>query len=429
MLWAMHLEQAYFDEPVCIGVSGGADSVALLLRCVEAGLRVTAIHFNHGFEDELGDEDEVYVRALCAEHGIALIVGRCEEVWPSSESKEVFARRQRFDFFAKALKTTGCRFLFLAHHANDRAENLVLRLARGCGAEGLTSFRERVPFPGDEGLILVRPLLNETHAEQVAWLESRGISWREDVSNADTSIPRNAIRHLLAPKLPHFTAGANATAELLTEEHDFLHQLTLQRCLVCTTYGLMVREGTERVLLRRALRLWSPTPLSRKQTDALLSLGVGDVLEVARGVRIRRIGTWQWERLRVAPEAPPAPMMIEAPGRYTFGSWVITVSTQGEGLRLPLPLKVRGRQAGDKLRPAGFKGSKKIQDLLTELRIPVYDRVDYPLFFDPSDTLLAVPGYRTATLPEAGVRYVVTLSRETASNVVSGACTEGLFEV
>ncbi len=134
------------------------------------------------------------------------------------------------------------------------------------------------------------------------------------------------------------------------------------------------------------------------------------MLEVIGRVRVRRVSETQWERL-LAPEVCPAPLVIEEEGVYTFGQWRIEVSTEGEGLQLPLPLLVRGRQPGDKLRPAGFKGSKKVQDLFTELKIPAPLRDAYPLFFNPEGTLLALPGTRTATLPPDQPRYTLTLTR------------------
>ncbi len=407
----MQLPKSKKNVVYAIGVSGGADSVALLLRCVEAGLSVVALHFNHGFKDELGNEDEAFIRDLCAERGIPLEVWHCTEEWHPSETKEVFARRHRFAFFAASMKRLGIKTLLLAHHADDRAENLVLRLARGCGLEGLTSFTSCDVFPGVPEYQIMRPLLDETHAMQVAWLQARGVSWREDVSNTDASIPRNALRLHVVPRLPHFTMGANATADLLTEEQAFLHRHMLQTLLACTPGGLLIRQKTDPVLVRRAIRFWLGSTLTRKQTEALLHLPIGEIFTVTEGVRVQRLALWQWQRMPECLPSPQGTLLLSGEGTYTFGIWKITVTREGQGLRLPLPLIVRSRQPGDRLRPRGFKGSRKVQDILVELKVPATERNVYPLFFTPSGELLAVPGYRTAALPGDVACYTLQLSR------------------
>lgn len=123
-----------------LGLSGGADSVALLLKCLEAGVRPVALHFNHAFADENGDEAEAFCRGLCASLGVSLTVGWRVEAPGERGSKESRARAARMAFFARELRAAGCVGILLAHQADDRAENLVLRLARGCGSEGLSSF-------------------------------------------------------------------------------------------------------------------------------------------------------------------------------------------------------------------------------------------------------------------------------------------------
>lgn len=280
-----------------LGLSGGADSVALLLKCLEAGVRPVALHFNHAFADENGDEAEAFCRGLCASLGVSLTVGRRVEAPGERGSKESRARAARMAFFARELRAAGCVGILLAHQADDRAENLVLRLARGCGSEGLSSFDWGGGVPGAPKLRIWRPLLDETHAAQVAWLRARGQSWVEDVSNADLSIPRNAIRHVLAPLLPHFTSGANAAADLLAEEAACLNRLASQATRHRTAQTLEMAQDTDPTLLRRALRAWLPTTLTRRQTEALVALSVGEVTQVEGGLGVKRVGPWTWVRV------------------------------------------------------------------------------------------------------------------------------------
>lgn len=293
----MRFPDDIYSVPWGLALSGGADSTALLYRCVEAGVPVTALHFNHGFTDENGDESEAFCRSLCVKLGVSLRVGRCHVSWDGRATKEVFARRHRMAFFAEALRSIGGVGILLGHQADDRAENLILRLARGSGLRGLTSFGFGGRLPGAPEFRLWRPLLDETHAEQVAWLRARGLAWVEDVSNADTSIPRNAIRRLLLPHLPHFVAGANASADLLTEENAFLEKLAEEAVVTRSPDRLTLWAGTAEVVARRALRAWLPSDLTREWLSRLFSLPVGVIVQIPGGFRVRKVGEFSWENL------------------------------------------------------------------------------------------------------------------------------------
>lgn len=277
-----------------LGLSGGADSVALLCRCVEAGCRPVALHFNHGFADENGDEAEAFCRALCARLGVPLRVGRNAAPEAGGGSKETRARRARLAFLAEAARAAGAVGVLLAHHAGDRAENLVLRLARGSGAAGLASFGWGGTLPGAPDLRLCRPLIDETHADQVAWLRAHTQPWVEDSSNADLAIPRNAIRRLIAERLPQFTKGANASADLLAEEDAFLAALAEAAVAERTERVLRLRPGTHPVLARRALRAWLPVAPTRRQLGVLLALPPGGTAQTNGALTLRRLSPEAW---------------------------------------------------------------------------------------------------------------------------------------
>lgn len=290
MRWPEDLREARW----ALGLSGGADSVALLRRCVEAGGRPVALHFNHGFADENGDEAEAFCRDLCATLGVPLRVGRCPDPEAGGGSKETRARRARMAFLAEAARAARAVGVLLAHQADDRAESLILRLARGCGVEGLTNLGWAGTLPGAPDLRLCRPLLDETHADQVAWLRARGLRWVEDVSNADLAIPRNAIRRLIAERLPQLTRGANVSADLLAEEGAYLAAQAEAAVAERTPRLLRLRPGTPTVLARRALRAWLPTPPTHAQLRALLALPVGGVAQTRGALILRRLSQEAW---------------------------------------------------------------------------------------------------------------------------------------
>lgn len=402
-----------------VGLSGGADSVALLYKCLELPHKtIIAVHFNHAFDDENGDEAEAYCRDLCERLHVPLYVDKCSIDWDRKTTKEVFARDQRFAFFKRALKAHGMKSLVLAHHSGDRAENLVLRMARGSGLEGLVSFRSKGPFPGWPDATIYRPLLDESHEDQTRWLEAHGETWIEDTSNVDTTIPRNAIRHHLRTVLPHFVAGANLAADILTEENAYLNQCVDAIILRKSPHHLNLKADAPLVLIRRALRRWIPEALSYTQLQALAQLPQGASYNLTPSVRILATKPTCWKRIEHVRITQPEAITIEIPGTYSFGPWHIRV---GEGydhsdaihsVQLPLPLFVRARQPGDKISPSGLKGSRKVQDVLTDLHLPVTERDFHPLFFEvATQRLLYVPGIRPATRDMTHV-YTLSLHKE-----------------
>jgi tRNA(Ile)-lysidine synthetase-like protein len=181
-----------------VGLSGGADSVALLELFVReiapsAGCKVFAVHVNHRLRSDAG-LDQVFVEELCAERGVPLHV---ETLDPATrgrgQSVEMWARERRYAAFARAAARFGAGGILTAHHRDDVAETVALRLWRGTGIAGLAG----VPFRRAGGL--VRPLLPLPRAELVAWLRALGTPWREESTNLDLRIPRNWVRHRLLP--------------------------------------------------------------------------------------------------------------------------------------------------------------------------------------------------------------------------------------
>ena len=213
-------------DTVLAGVSGGADSVALLrllvLRRENRGGSVTAVHVNHGLRGDASDGDEAFVRQLCREWQVPLLVFRAV---PPAHAGEDWARAARYGFFRQAAEQTGCYDLVLAHHRDDQAETVLEHLLRGSGLTGLCGMR---PVSGRDGLTLYRPLLETDRAALRAFLLRQGLTWREDASNQDTAYLRNAVRLELLPLMERLRPGAAeriaGTAGLLADDEACLRR-------------------------------------------------------------------------------------------------------------------------------------------------------------------------------------------------------------
>lgn len=211
--------------PVAIALSGGADSLALTLLAA-ATRSVLALTVDHGLRAESADE-AAQVAQWVAARGIPHRTLRWEGDKPASNIQAA-ARAARYDLMAAACRDAGISILLTAHHADDQAETLLLRLARGSGLKGLGGIapvRELAP-----GLTLVRPLLGVTKAQLVATLTAMGQDWIEDPSNESEMFDRVKVRRLLAdPPLEGLTVERlAATAERLRQAQVALdHYQTL----------------------------------------------------------------------------------------------------------------------------------------------------------------------------------------------------------
>jgi tRNA(Ile)-lysidine synthase len=234
---------------VGLGVSGGADSVALLRIFAELrarlGVTIFALHFHHQLRGAEADEDERFVKALAAEFRLEFEAGRADvaaEAKRNGRNVEDAARRLRHQFFSAVAAARGLDRVAVAHTANDQAETVLSHLLRGTGLAGLAGIYQVA------GLI-IRPLLNLGREEVREYLSELGQSWREDATNQDTSRTRARIRHELIPLLQRDFDRAAVTrlARLATharEEEVFWRALEDERFRALAT-----RESSDAVSL------------------------------------------------------------------------------------------------------------------------------------------------------------------------------------
>lgn len=401
----MTVDLKALPEHVLVGLSGGADSVALLLLLLERGGRVEAVHVNHGLRGAESDADEAFVRALCEDQGVPLQVCRAEP--PQGESPgEDWARRVRYGFFRQAMAACGAQALVLAHHRDDQAETLLMRLARGTGLSGLAAM---APETDMDGLRVLRPLLGVSRAALREMLVERGQAWREDASNGDPRYLRNALRLEVLPRLERLAPGASArmagTARLLREDEEALDWLAgrfLQdhdggRCLPLAALAALPPG-----LQSRVLRAWwageKLPPLSRPQTEALRAL-----LAAPAGQRCNLPGGWHghrgWTHLHLTPPEP-------LPGAHGVTLTALPPDgSTGDGRRSQLTpegwldgLTLRTWEPGDWIRPYGGPGRKSLQDYFTDRHIDAPFRRRVPLICRGSEALL-VGGVGAGDIP------------------------------
>ncbi|MCE9545975.1 MAG: tRNA lysidine(34) synthetase TilS [Planctomycetia bacterium] len=220
---------------VLIGVSGGADSVALLRAmaalCPADGQVVQVAHLNHSLRGAEADADEQFVVELCRGLSVPCHVGRADvaaEAARSGQSLETTGREARYAFLKRTAEGQGLRYVAVAHTADDQVETVLWRLLRGTGVAGLAGI-PRTRSLGD-AVTLLRPLLTCRRTDVIDYLTAIGQTYREDASNADVRFTRNRVRRELLPLLrtqynAHVDDAVLRLATLASEERQIITEL------------------------------------------------------------------------------------------------------------------------------------------------------------------------------------------------------------
>jgi tRNA(Ile)-lysidine synthase len=420
-------------DSVGVCVSGGADSVALLLLLIELqeklGIVLGVVHFNHQLRGKQSDADEKFVAKVAAKYDLPLHVGREKVAAKAKREKanlEDAGRRARYGFFARLVEEQKLTRLAVAHTADDQAETVLAHILRGTGLAGLGGIHSTSSH-------IVRPLLQIRRAALRVYLKDRKQSWREDATNRDTSKMRARIRKKLLPLLekqfqPAAVDHLNALAAFAREDNaclDFIAACTVNT--LCKgengTISIDIHElldptrpqtkAIARRIIRQIIHQAKPQAgqLTATHVDAILHLAEhgenGKSLPLPGRIEVRR----QHNKLifQAIPNltnenkiAHPAKefehhidfsdteAMIRVPClacvfRLRMIDWPPKrgeTSTTGPVLdrhALRLPLVLRNWRPGDRLRPAGHRNAHKLKRLLNEQRVSLWEREGWPV--------------------------------------------------
>jgi tRNA(Ile)-lysidine synthase len=409
--FAAHLEP---DQPVLAAVSGGADSLALLHLCVMLRHPVVAATLDHGLRGDQGADDAHYVESLAAAWGVPCVRGavdvrRLTEEWRMGI--EAAARRARYAFLADAARQRGISVIMTAHHADDQAETVIMRLLRGTGIDGLAAMEPVSVVPGHDDLRLLRPLLAIPKAELRAYCAEQGIQPREDATNLDTDYLRNRVRLDILPNLravsPQIDRHLAQLADIARHEHDFivaeLEAWMRRTAVIDSARVTMARREYQAApaALRRRFIVWGARRVAPdievdfahvvSADEAAEGAARGAVIQLGGGVRLRIA----YDQLHIERES--APIQTDLPLLPSLDSIPLTeplILENGwqagidpapppDSLRFPIALPpdavvtVRGRRRGERFYPLGMDGSTSVSDWMIDRKIPrqLRDRV------------------------------------------------------
>ncbi|MGA9673481.1 MAG: tRNA lysidine(34) synthetase TilS [Terracidiphilus sp.] len=436
---------------LAVGLSGGADSVALLRTLTEQsrelGLVLHAAHLHHGLRGAEADADLDFCRALASRLGLPFREARVDtaaearaklEIGKQAESIEEAARRLRYAWFRELLASGEVDAVATAHTLDDQAETVLSKFLRGAWTEGLSGIHPQIQF--DEGPIL-RPLLGVTRSQVEAYLHSIAQEWREDSSNRHLTFTRNRIRHELLPLLetwnPRLREHLAQMATLARDEEAWWQAELANIAPQLVMTGRAVRGGgraggdgvsidvtrlaalapaLQRRLLRYAAGALGATP-DFSATEALRGLALngraGQKSELSNGLRGER--TPRELRLAVGPateaEAPIPEYSGSVPGEILAPRFSLRLKIEAsavpEGANgvVPNEARLRNWKPGDRVRLRYSSGPRKVKEVLERLRVTGSARAIWPVL-EVDGRIAWMKGVEVE--PEQGIQIVAS---------------------
>ncbi|NNJ12692.1 tRNA lysidine(34) synthetase TilS [Chloroflexales bacterium ZM16-3] len=438
---------------------------ALAALSRDGGPQLHVAHLDHGFRGEQSAAEARTVAEVAAAWGVPVTLAHVDVpalARSSGEGSQAAARRARYTFLAQAARDTGAHAVAVAHTADDQAETVLLHALRGAGPAGLRGMRPVVgwgewatgmlnvelrmlnaednarhsTFNIQHSTLLIRPLLETSRAEVLDYCARHGLSPADDPSNRSPRYARSRVRHRLLPALaehnPQVVAALGRTAQICGDDYDFM-----QRSLDAAWPSLAAeRPGSieldlaawrdlhpalRRYALRRAAARLGAPELSFPQVEAAraaIDAGQPRRTEVAHGLLLEFGYNSALIRVAGAPPGPDAPQLsverlaIAAPGRTPIGDgWECLATpeppTQPSPWWVAIPaevsagLSLRRRRPGDRFRPAGGRGGRRLQDFFVDRKVPQHLRDAWPILV-VGETILWVAGLRADERAVAG---------------------------
>ncbi len=385
---------------VLVALSGGADSVCLLLVLKSIGYECEAIHCNFYLRGKESRRDEDFVRLLCKQLGIKLYVKGFNTVQYAEErsiSIEMAARELRYSYFKDILEDTGAQAVAVGHHRDDNVETLLLNLVRGSGIHGMCG------IPPRNGKV-VRPLLCISHNEILDYLERKGQEYVTDSTNKLDIFSRNKIRLDVMPILSTINLSASANMAFAIEHlneackvYDKAIHEDISRCLrtVGNTRLIDIKKVEECISPRSVIHeILNPLGFTRSQEE--------DVIKAMKGNPGRMFSAKTWRLLIDRGQMIIAPNQtedVEVERKFRFASHEGTILIDGCGTinykiidkehlsinpdkrfayldvdKMHGPLTIRTVHQGDTFSPFGLHGTKLLSDFMTDIKLSRFEK-------------------------------------------------------
>ena len=392
-----------------VALSGGADSVALMLVMKALGYRIEAVHCNFHLRGEESDRDELFVKNLsnCEDIPLHLIHFDTREYAALHQvSIEMAARELRYHYFSQLLEDLGAETICVAHHRDDAVETLLMNLLRGAGIHGLTGIRPRNGH-------IVRPLLCVSRKDILLALKSIGQGYVTDSSNLETEVLRNKIRLQLIPLLEQLNPSASENifrTSFFLSEAEKVYNAYFKAQGNTLPISSLLESPSPLCLLHEWL---SPLGFNRTQTSEILESSISSTPGKEFSSTTHTLVIDRDYILVKLITSPMKPFVIPEVGFYHIDETLSLRVTKLDGTndisrepyictidadKVKFPLTLRPVRQGDRFVPFGMKSSKLISDFLTDKKLNLIDKRHQLLLTDATGLIVWVVGLRTSNI-------------------------------
>ena len=428
-----HFEGAREPFRVLVGLSGGADSVALLLALRRAGCDCVAAHCNFHLRGEESDRDERFCRDLCRCLGVGLEVKHFDvgaRQQANGESVEMACRSLRYEWWDSMMTHGRFDFLAVGHHLEDNVETLFLNLIRGAGLKGVkgmmpVSQRHSVINGVETTITVIRPLLEVNRLEIESYVKSQGCGWITDSTNALNDYSRNRLRNLVFPTLEESFPGAlESLSRSMAHLRDNykVYALAIDKVkervdLPGGAVDVKLLFDSESLAMELLFDILSPQGFNAAQVADIASLFAAGSDKVVSGQRydtpscrwvmdrgvLRPFDDETVEFQELAADRPEdLPLDVKVISREKFRLLVAegvlgktTICLDAACLDSELPWSLRMWREGDRLEPYGMKGSRLVSDMFSDAKLSAVERRTIPILL-LGDKVLWVVGMRAS---------------------------------
>ena len=419
-----------------VALSGGADSVALLLLLKEHGFNVHAAHCNFHLRGAESDRDEAFCVELCRGLGVELHRAHFDTRAYADLHKvsiEMAARELRYNWFAQLCKDLGAAAVCVAHHRDDSVETVLLNLVRGTGLLGLTGIKPRSEQTMTCGktaqeqskLVVLRPLLCVSRAEIEDFLAERGQKYVMDSTNLEADVLRNKVRLQVLPLLrelnPAVSENILRTAENLVEAQAVLDAV-VDKYKESNVLELSELEkyGSSEYIIFEWLKNYG---FNGSQVRQILDAECGGIVSSAMGYEVlkdrsrlivEKTGDYSQGAGNVTSR-PSKRVVVPEEGTYVLQGFggentetmrfkvrkcAVYVSKEPhivtlDAAKVHFPLTIRGVEEGDRMQPYGMQGTKLLSDLMTDLKMTVFEKRRQLVVVDNQGVIVWLVGLRT----------------------------------
>jgi tRNA(Ile)-lysidine synthase len=391
-------------DKLLLGLSGGADSMALFHLLHENAFNFSVAHINYGLRDAESEEDERFVRELCEKYNVPVyILSIPTSHWERGMNVQAEARTIRYRYFNDLVNELAFTKILTAHHKDDSIETILMNITRGTGVDGLL---------GIEALsgILARPLLFAERKEIESFLKENNYSWREDSSNKSSKYKRNRFRKEIIPLMreenPSLSEAFDRMIENISSVNEVFNEAYESFCNEFITYedDQIKIDKQEASLLKRFLFPFLKSyGFNREQTKEMIQTlpNVGKLfvsnthsLYIDRG---ELIILKKEDEKEVNLEIVENASALLHPVKLRFSTSNEFKSQKGERIaqfdkdKLTFPLLLRLWKEGDRMQPFGMKGSKKVSDILIDKKISQADKKKIHVLLS-NEEIIWIPG-------------------------------------